>query len=75
MKPRIRTFNDSALGKYHIAKSKKEQLAEDRFTEIERANRILLEKMSNIFNDKGIPGGQRKISFSRRSLNYKVRRG
>lgn len=31
---------------------KKEQMIEDRYTEIERANRILLEKMSNIIVGK-----------------------
>lgn len=31
---------------------KKQQMIEDRYTEIERANRILLEKMSNIINGK-----------------------
>ena len=31
---------------------KKEQMIEDRYTEIERANRILLEKMSNIIVSK-----------------------
>jgi len=37
------------------AKSKKQQLLEERFTEIERENRILLEKMTNILqNPKGI---------------------
>ena len=29
---------------------KKQQMIEDRYTEIERSNRILLEKMSNIIN-------------------------
>lgn len=33
-------------------KAKKEQLMEDRYTEIERENRILLEKMSSIVNKK-----------------------
>lgn len=34
------------------SKPKKDQLLEDRNTEIERENRILLEKMSNIFSKK-----------------------
>ena len=32
---------------------KKQQMIEDRYTEIERANRILLEKMSNILAKNG----------------------
>ena len=34
-------------------KTKKDQIMEDRYTEIEKANRILLEKMSNIYTTKG----------------------
>jgi hypothetical protein len=50
-------------------KSKREQMLEDRFTEIERENRILLEKMSSIMNkrQKGGPGG------ATRSLNKVAR--
>lgn len=33
---------------------KKQQMIEDRYTEIERANRILLEKMSHIINNKKV---------------------
>ena len=52
-------------------KPKKEQLAEDRFTEIERENRILLEKMSHIVNSRG----NRSSSTNRRkSLNNEARK-
>ena len=38
---------------YHLKiKAKREQMLEDRFTEIERENRILLEKMSSIMNKR-----------------------
>ena len=33
---------------------KKERMLEERYTEIERANRILLEKMANIIGSKNI---------------------
>ena len=52
-------------------KPKKDQLLEDRFTEIERENRILLEKMSQIVNSHG----HRSSSTSRRkSLNNEARK-
>ena len=51
-------------------KPKKEQLLEDRFTEIERENRILLEKMSQIVSSRS----QRSASSNRRkSLNAEAR--
>ncbi|CAG9330978.1 unnamed protein product [Blepharisma stoltei] len=52
-------------------KPKKDQLTEERFTEIERENRLLLEKMSHIMNTRG------NRSFSqthKKSLNLAVRK-
>ena len=40
--------NEPSSLRYPIIKTKKEQILEDRCTEIEKANRILLEKMTNI---------------------------
>jgi hypothetical protein len=40
---------------------KKEQMIEDRYTEIERANRILLEKMSNILKGRARSIGKQRI--------------
>ncbi|CAG9312223.1 unnamed protein product [Blepharisma stoltei] len=51
-------------------KPKKEQLVEDRYTEIERENRILLEKMSQIMQGKG----SRSESRNKKSLNQEKRR-
>lgn len=52
-------------------KPKKEQLLEDRFTEIERENRILLEKMSHIVNSRH----QRSSSSNqKKSLNVQARK-
>jgi hypothetical protein len=55
---------DNALPEsmYHpIVKHKKEQMIEDRCTEIEKANRILLEKMTSILAGPGVnfPQNQR----------------
>ena len=57
------------------SKAKKDQQREgknniERFTEIERANRILLEKMSNIMNSKS-PSQHR---FKKKSLNQEIRK-
>jgi len=70
-RPIIKSFQINALGHHLSTKSKKEQIAEDRFTEIERANRILLEKMSNIFQEK--PAYKVQI-IPGRSLNIKRRK-
>lgn len=45
------------------SKPKKNQMLEERYTEIERENRILLEKMTNILqNPKGISNANPQIS-------------
>lgn len=51
-------------------KAKREQLLEDRFTEIERENRILLEKMSSIMNKKQY----KTDGFAVKSLNKTARK-
>lgn len=51
-------------------KPKKDQLVEERFTEIERENRLLLEKMSLIMNTKS----NRSFTRPRKSLNVNVRK-
>ncbi|OMJ68089.1 hypothetical protein SteCoe_34558 [Stentor coeruleus] len=52
-------------------KSKKEQLIEERYTEIERENKILLNKMSQIVNSRP----NRQLSSTRRkSLNIEARK-
>ena len=64
---------------------KKEELNERRFTEIEKANRILLERMTCIMHNKdrfphsstpqnAAPVTSGPIVLSRRSLNSEVRR-
>lgn len=60
-------------------KLKKEQLLEDRFTEIERENRLLLEKMSNIMisekNSVGfIKNPTDKPTATKTSLNKEARK-
>lgn len=47
MRPFVNTSPPNSFGIVNSRK-KKEQLMEDRFTEIERENRILLEKITNI---------------------------
>ena len=51
MQPRINSGSPAKFSHLKF-KAKREQLLEDRFTEIERENRILLEKMSSIMNKK-----------------------
>lgn len=51
-------------------KAKRDQMLEDRFTEIERENRILLEKMSSIMNKKKNQGE----GLGLKSLNKTARR-
>lgn len=56
----------------HIrTKAKKDQLLEDRFTEIERENRILLEKMHHIFQNKK---QNTMRTLPKGSLNYGYRK-
>eukprot|EP00347_Sterkiella_histriomuscorum_P023394 403334801 len=50
-KPQTDTTMPSSL-KFPLLKSKRRQLEEDRLTEVERANRILLEKMTMIMNSE-----------------------
>lgn len=52
-------------------KPKKEQLIEERFTEIERENRILLDKMSQIVNSRH---NRPSSSTRRKSLNIEARK-
>ncbi|CAG9324013.1 unnamed protein product [Blepharisma stoltei] len=52
-------------------KAKRDQLLEDRFTEIERENRILLEKMHNIFQTKKSVGIKKN---QKGSLNFGYRK-
>ena len=56
-----------------LQKSKKDQIQEERFTEIEKSNRILLEKMSNIYANKtqALPY---RTTPQRRSLNKHQRK-
>jgi hypothetical protein len=70
-RPIINSFHQYAIGRHLSTKSKKEQLAEERYTEIEKANRILLEKMSLIFQEKA---SNKMQDNYRRSLNIKRRR-
>ncbi len=51
-RPQVDTSVPSAC-RYPLVKSKKEQILEERCTEIEKANRLLLEKMTNIMVNKG----------------------
>jgi E3 ubiquitin-protein ligase TRIP12 len=56
---------------FHLKfKAKRDQMLEDRFTEIERENRILLEKMSSIMNKKHSKDSSNEV----KSLNTKARR-
>ena len=60
VRPRIDTRSPARFR--HIqTQLKKERLLEDRFTEIERENRILLEKMNKIFNRKNSYSVQRPL--------------
>lgn len=71
------TIKNSSPNDYsHIRSNKKqEQLREgilkiERFTEIERENRILFEKMSCIMNSRNLP----RASSAKKSLNSHIRR-
>ena len=51
----MRAITDSSLPlayQYPLMKQKKEQILEDRCTEIERENRLLLEKIATIVRDR-----------------------
>ena len=51
----MRAITDSSLPiayQYSLMKQKKEQILEDRCTEIERENRLLLEKIATIVRDR-----------------------
>lgn len=52
-------------------RAKKEQLQEDRYQEIERENRLLLDKMTNIMQG---PGHRSSPNFSKKSLNKELRK-
>jgi E3 ubiquitin-protein ligase TRIP12 len=54
------------------SKAKKEQIIEERYTEIERENRILLEKMTNIMSHRGSLKDSRP--YRPKSLNRGLRR-
>jgi E3 ubiquitin-protein ligase TRIP12 len=54
-------------------RAKKEQMLEDRYTEIERENRILLEKMSQIMQNKNIKARITK-PIQKKSLNNESRK-
>ncbi|KAL4453740.1 hypothetical protein ABPG74_009636 [Tetrahymena malaccensis] len=58
---------------YEINKKKKEQLQETKHTEIERENRILLEKITNIMQNKQITMSMKRV-MSPKSLNQTVRK-
>lgn len=56
VKSAVRPLQDAPFGMVNpINNKKKEQMLERRYTEIERENRILLEKMSNIMQNSQKP--------------------
>ena len=69
MKPTV-DANSPPVFSHTIKKAKREQLLEERYTEIERENRLLLEKMSSIMS--GRPARTRSVK--KRSLNQESRR-
>ena len=77
IKPTIDNKMPKTMQKTGASKSnaKKQQLLEDRYAQIERDNRILLEKMSNIMRSKkgGIDTENPHAKYSR-SLNRESRR-
>ena len=69
MQPRVKSNKPAEF--FHLkVKSKRDQMLEDRFTEIERENRILLEKMSSIMNKKQNKDGLGEV----KSLNTNARK-
>lgn len=69
MQPRVNSGRPQEFS--HLKyKAKRDQMLEDRFTEIERENRILLEKMSSIMNKKQ----QKDGGFALKSLNKVARK-
>jgi hypothetical protein len=70
-KPAVKSIRTYNIERPFSGKTKKDQLVEDRFTEIERANRILLEKMSNIFNERHFV---KPPMFMRKSVATKAKR-
>ena len=74
MQSRVKSSKPTKL-KHLKFKAKKEQMLEDRFTEIERENRILLEKMSSIMNKKKREGKDLEIkSLNKNSRKEEMRR-
>lgn len=75
-KQKLRSVKSSIREQYQTApqmtmnlrNGKKEALMEQRYTEIERENRILLEKMSNIMQNSKPTFNQAPLGF-KRSLN------
>lgn len=61
----------------HLKRNKKKELlVEERFTEIERCNRLLLERLTNIMKkpSKMTPNSQQQPQYRVRSLNRDVRK-
>ena len=69
MQPRVNSGSPVKFSHLQY-KAKREQINEDRFTEIERENRILLEKMSSIMNKKQLKDNSAAI----KSLNGTARK-
>ena len=74
MQSRVKSSKPTKL-KHLKFKAKKEQMLEERFTEIERENRILLEKMSSIMNKKKKEGKDAEVkSLNKNSRKEEMRR-
>ena len=68
MRSNLDTCSPYSYGILENRKAKKAQVQEDRYTEIERENRILLEKMQRIFRNKSpaLPDINRSLSVETR---------
>jgi len=72
MKPAI--DNSAPKKPSHLASNKKrEQMMEDRYTKIERENRLLLEKMSHIMQKKSLDNSNQSWKYTK-SLNKSYRK-
>jgi len=69
MRPTV-DANSPPVFAHTVKKAKREQLLEERYTEIERENRLLLEKMSSIMSGRPV----RTRSVKKRSLNQESRK-
>ncbi|CAM9266611.1 unnamed protein product [Choristocarpus tenellus] len=74
MKSTIDNQPPSSMRKTHVKNNaKKQQIMEDRYAQIERDNRLLLEKMSHIMRKGGVDNQNHTLKYAK-SLNREARK-